>query len=63
MANYGKRNGKQPDGMGTKNNNNRVKEKRKPLYYPYFVCYSAAPANATSFLPDDDGGNKANECD
>jgi len=57
--------------MGTKNNNNnnkRVKEERKPLYiyyttYPYFVCYSAAPANATSFSPNDDGGNKANECD
>jgi len=32
----------------------RVKEKRKPLYYPYFVCYSAAPANTTSFPPDDD---------
>jgi len=33
MANYGKRNGKQRDGMGTKkNNNNRVKEERKPLY-------------------------------
>jgi len=41
----------------------RVKEERKPLYYPYFVCYSAAPANTTSFPLDDDWGNKANECD